>query len=854
MGRGGGIGEFRHFFSTVPSETGGHSEVSTMRPSNLQMFPASCCENQPIISPKWEESRHGKNGNSVIGSESVLLPEGFLEDRTNSADDVVTTLRAALVEHSKRLVMLEGQLKAALGNRRRHHHNKSREYSPSASDVVQVSSPSPFSRSASRNRDLEKAETDSGRTDSEVMSRNRSGEEWESERPHSSRSMGRHHRPSASISPGAGTPVTGGNMGFFIDGRAEPATSSVRRPRSKKIFDKDTLKAIYDKPYRQARRQGAMVGAGILGLMSMPFGPIGMVAGGLFGSIIGGSFGLWYDRRTVRRTLRESEAENRRLKSLVRWAIESFHEDDEFVDIIEMVTLEFKPIADIAAGSKHARKLLKLLDGWIANKKVTRHLWAYMDMLLKRWRDLNRADFMKSMKVFQTLTTMYRYSTRVLDEQEIEFLHRMERLLEHESVKLVIKHAEQNPSHDAARLMECMITVDALSGRNKRKTSVGNSPAGSRGGQSPIVNANDDEASDASEENDAPEFYQYTPTAMGLVMAPSDLDMKRTMSGHSITRQISNGPGTPLSVKSPRHAFPAKDDSDGRDQNLVLKKPFFKGWDDFLEFDCTFKHKMPITLSEFELLSQKNQETLKGWDVCVDRKEIKVAKVQVGVGCITLRAWATVPGVDLTVAFYLFFNINMRVKWDKVFVRMDLVDPSIQGSDIIYSLMKVPAVTPRDFLQYRRVRVMDDGSIHIVLRSAVHPDMPEQKGVIRAESYISGYILTQEYENGTPVLKIFLMTCVDIKGLIPKWLINATAPRKPAEWVETLRKAALDYQKEHPNYKQELLEELKPFRENHPYDYEASVVPYDVAGAATETARFGTDVDYNEGGNGRTML
>mmetsp|Transcript_92825 Transcript_92825/g.162343 ORF Transcript_92825/g.162343 Transcript_92825/m.162343 type:complete len:150 (-) Transcript_92825:103-552(-) len=149
---------------------------------------------------------------------------------------------------------------------------------------------------------------------------------------------------------------------------------------------------------------------------------------------------------------------------------------------------------------------------------------------------------------------------------------------------------------------------------------------------------------------------------------------------------------------------------------------------------------------------------------------------------------------------------------------------------------------------------MDDGSIHIVLRSAVHPDMPEQKGVIRAESYISGYILTQEHENGTPVLKIFLMTCVDIKGLIPKWLINATAPRKPAEWVETLRKAALDYQKEHPNYKQELLEELKPFRENHPYDYEASVVPYDVAGAATETARFGTDVDYNEVGNGRTIL
>merc|ERR1711902_427912 len=95
-----------------------------------------------------------------------------------------------------------------------------------------------------------------------------------------------------------------------------------------------------------------------------------------------------------------------------------------------------------------------------------------------------------------------------------------------------------------------------------------------------------------------------------------------------------------------------------------------------------------------------------------------------------------------------------------------------QSSDILYSLMKVTGVTPRDFLQFRRARVMDDGSILLVLRSAEHPDFPESKNAIRAESYISGYVLRQAVENGESVLKIFLMSFSDIKGLIPKWIIS----------------------------------------------------------------------------------
>mmetsp|Transcript_88674 Transcript_88674/g.228694 ORF Transcript_88674/g.228694 Transcript_88674/m.228694 type:complete len:802 (+) Transcript_88674:72-2477(+) len=553
----------------------------------------------------------------------------------------------------------------------------------------------------------------------------------------------------------------------------------------RRIFDQDLLKSIYDKPYQQATQQAALVGSGLVGLLSMPFGPIGMAAGGMFGAFCGGVIGVCADQRKRQRKLHESDLEMKRLKSLCRWAAERYQEDDEVLKLIEMVTLEFKPLADIAAGSKSARKQLRLLDQWIAQKNVTRQLWVYMDNLLQQWQDLTRGDFLRSMLVFQTLTTMYNFSSnRVLDGQEMQFVQRMERLLEHSSVKSVMAHAQLYPTHGETRVMECMVYADheRVLQRTRKKSKDEMTPRSKSGEDDTHSNRDLENGGDSD-----PELLEHDPIAK----APST-------QAESVDQIRSPGPA-------------------GR----VLKKPFFKDWDDFMEFDVNIKHKMPITQSEFNLLLDKDSETLQGWDVCVERKEIKVAKIQSGVGGITLRAWATVPGVDLHVAFYLFHNFQERVKWDKVFAHMEIVEDDMAGSDILYSLMRVPTVTSRDFLQYRRASVREDGSILLVLRSAEHPKMPEDKRYIRAESYISGYVLRQSFgSDGKPVLNIFLMSSSDVKGLIPKWIISYIAPKKPSEWVETLRKACLDYQEGNPNYKSQLEAYASRFRGESPFDYE----------------------------------
>jgi len=197
-----------------------------------------------------------------------------------------------------------------------------------------------------------------------------------------------------------------------------------------------------------------------------------------------------------------------------------------------------------------------------------------------------------------------------------------------------------------------------------------------------------------------------------------------------------------------------------------------------------------------------------------------VAKIQDG-PCVTLRAWATLPGVDLLVATHLFSDLDERLKWDTCFARLQIIQEDVQGSDIMYSLLRVPpTVAARDFVQFRRIRTLEDGSIVIVLRSCEHAGAPKDKNVIRAESLNSGYIFRQTYEQGLPVLKIFITTRADIKGLIPKWIINMMAPRAPKEWVTNLRKAALEYQEKNPGYKEALAGELDKYRSYHAYDLE----------------------------------
>jgi len=80
-------------------------------------------------------------------------------------------------------------------------------------------------------------------------------------------------------------------------------------------------------------------------------------------------------------------------------------------------------------------------------------------------------------------------------------------------------------------------------------------------------------------------------------------------------------------------------------------------------------------------------------------------------------------------------------------------------------------------------------------QSFAHPKMPPHKNRVRGETHIAGYILKPSARDPKST-DLCILTQVDIKGSIPKIIVNMVAGKAPAEWVHKLVKACERARKE----------------------------------------------------------
>ena len=159
-------------------------------------------------------------------------------------------------------------------------------------------------------------------------------------------------------------------------------------------------------------------------------------------------------------------------------------------------------------------------------------------------------------------------------------------------------------------------------------------------------------------------------------------------------------------------------------------------------------------------------------------------KTEEGNPVVLVRARANVSGSAEKV-FKLIYDLNYRAKWDRVFSNFKIVKILNQNIDLMYTYLKAPMfVTDRDFLQ-KRVYCRNFNGIDYIIafRSVEDPDVPQLKNVIRAHTFISGYIITSTGPNSC---SLSLVSQTDIKGYIPKSLINAGAAKAPLDWIKRL--------------------------------------------------------------------
>mmetsp|Transcript_29079 Transcript_29079/g.26455 ORF Transcript_29079/g.26455 Transcript_29079/m.26455 type:complete len:180 (+) Transcript_29079:652-1191(+) len=106
-------------------------------------------------------------------------------------------------------------------------------------------------------------------------------------------------------------------------------------------------------------------------------------------------------------------------------------------------------------------------------------------------------------------------------------------------------------------------------------------------------------------------------------------------------------------------------------------------------------------------------------------------------------------------------------------------------------LLKLLLVVPTEILSKKREYCLDyPKKDHIVVSfvSVTHPAMPHIKGNVRGDTKIAGYVMRPLPDDPNST-EMFILSQCDIKGMVPKFIVNYVAGKAPAEWIKKLTDA-----------------------------------------------------------------
>ncbi|EGR28919.1 start domain protein [Ichthyophthirius multifiliis] len=205
-----------------------------------------------------------------------------------------------------------------------------------------------------------------------------------------------------------------------------------------------------------------------------------------------------------------------------------------------------------------------------------------------------------------------------------------------------------------------------------------------------------------------------------------------------------------------------------------------------------------IFLKLVTLVQQNPEDSKHQWEKVMKKGETVgiYTKMTPGNACVLVRCEAYVENCTSEEVFIQIYNAKIRSQWDKVTQGFQVLDTISEGVDVIYFFVDPGlGVTKRDFVQQRILKrdYPEKGQITIAFFSIQHSSQPEKKGFIRAHSYIAGYVIRPVGQH----TQLTIMTQSDVKGVVPKYVVNYMAARQPPKWVESMQKGCQDYRKQY---------------------------------------------------------
>ena len=230
--------------------------------------------------------------------------------------------------------------------------------------------------------------------------------------------------------------------------------------------------------------------------------------------------------------------------------------------------------------------------------------------------------------------------------------------------------------------------------------------------------------------------------------------------------------------------------------------------------DANVRQKIPVSdeegLSMINFVESTKRYTATNnpeWDFTVETPLFQyIYQKDKPTGLIRNRSWTKIKGVPPQVLFHLLYDPVSRQSFDKYYVRFDVSRVVNEKLDVLVSEVEGPiGLSNREFVEWRWRHIpsgpdlpLTEAVYAIYLRSCPDDECcseirPKTKGVERAETWISGYVVKWWLDdNGSPVgSEVLVLSQVDSKGNVPKLLVNlVSGPSAPTKWSRSLVDAA----------------------------------------------------------------
>ncbi|CAD8073909.1 unnamed protein product [Paramecium sonneborni] len=220
-------------------------------------------------------------------------------------------------------------------------------------------------------------------------------------------------------------------------------------------------------------------------------------------------------------------------------------------------------------------------------------------------------------------------------------------------------------------------------------------------------------------------------------------------------------------------------------QNLELQNQFNK----------YPQHYCQQTIDKFELFLQLINEQTNQWDLAINNKDAQIYKTfREGSDSVFIKGFGIIKDTTLELALKVVYDINLRRQWDKLLRDFQIIKTESEDIDIVAYYVQPPIslVTPREWVQRRILRYdfPQKGQITLIFYSIDYPQHPINKNRIRAHTEISSMIFESFEQNN---VKISICSNNDIKGYIPKMIVNRASASGPVDWFKSLQNACNKY-------------------------------------------------------------